>query len=43
MLLTACLAVLEGELGKSFKRKSDLGEHWFIGHKIIVLALSLLK
>ena len=31
-LLILNLAVLEAQFGRSFKRKSGLGEHGFIGH-----------
>jgi len=42
-LLILSLAVLEVEFGKSVKRKRDLDEYGFIGHKIMVLALSLIN
>jgi len=42
-LLILSLAVLEVQFGKSFKRQSDLREYGFIGHKIMVLCLSLIK
>jgi len=41
--LILSLAVLEVQFAKRFKRKSDLGKHVFIGHKITVLTLSLIK
>jgi len=39
LLFILSLEVLEVQFGKSFKKRV-LGEHGFIGHKFVVLALS---